>query len=94
MEEIAPGVFVETNYEGVNVGVVQTTVGLVCIDTPSYPRDARHWVGQLNRLHNRANRFLILTDGSGDRAINARWLNARLIVHAAAAERFQQYDKR
>jgi hypothetical protein len=36
MEEIAEGVFVETKYEGVNVGAIVTELGVVCVDAPSY----------------------------------------------------------
>jgi len=37
MKEIAPGVFIETNYALVTVGAILTSKGWVCIDTPPYP---------------------------------------------------------
>lgn len=94
MEEIAPRVFVETEYAGVNVGVIVTSDGLICIDAPSYPRDARHWASQLARLSPASARFLILTDANGDRILNTRWLNARIIAQQAVADRVQGYEKR
>jgi glyoxylase-like metal-dependent hydrolase (beta-lactamase superfamily II) len=94
MQEIADGIYVETEYQGVNVGVIVTDEGLVCIDAPSYPRDARHWMGQLSRLFLRPIRHLILTDGSGDRVLNARWLSAPIVAHKSTANRLSSFEKR
>lgn len=94
MEEIADGIFVETRYEGVNVAAIITSEGVICIDTPSYPRDARDWVVQIERLHPRQIRYIILTDGNGDRLLNNRWLNAPIVAHQVVAEMINGYDKR
>ena len=94
MEEIAEGIFVETGYEGVNVAAIMTEGGLVCIDAPSYPRDARDWVVRLERLYPRPIRFVILTDCNGDRLLNTRWLNAPIVAHASVADRLMGYQKR
>jgi glyoxylase-like metal-dependent hydrolase (beta-lactamase superfamily II) len=94
MEEIARGVYVETDYDGVNVGVIAAADGLVCIDAPSYPRDTRHWATQVDRINSRVPRYLVLTDCQGDRVINARWLNAPVITHELTAERLSSFDKR
>ncbi len=94
MEEIADGIFVETEYEGVNVAAIITGEGAICIDTPSYPRDARDWVVQIEHLHPRKIRYVILTDGNGDRLLNTRWLNAPIVAHQEVAEMLQGYDKR
>lgn len=94
MEEIAPGVHVETGYEGVNVAAVVTDRGLICIDTPSHARDARHWSAQLDRLHPRPPRFLVLTDFRPERSLNAGWLGAPIIAHQSAAERVAGQERR
>ena len=94
MEEIADGIFVETEYEGVNVAAIITGEGVICIDVPSYPRDARDWVVQIERLHPRQIRCVILTDGNGDRHLNIRWLNAPIVAHQEVAEMLKGYDKR
>lgn len=94
MEEIANGIFVETAYEGVNVGAIVTNDGVVCIDVPSYPRDAREWAHRVDRLHGRGLRYLILTDFHGDRILNTRWMNAPIIAHQSTSERLVSYDRR
>lgn len=94
MEEIAEGVFVETNYEGVNVGAIVTELGVICIDTPSYPRDARDWAMRVERLQSRPIRYILLTDGNGDRILNTRWLNAPIVTQQAVADLLFTFDKR
>jgi glyoxylase-like metal-dependent hydrolase (beta-lactamase superfamily II) len=94
MEEIADGVFIETAYEGVNVGAILTADGVVCIDMPSYPRDARDWSNRIERLHGRGVRYLVLTDYHGDRVLNTRWINAPIIAHQVVSDKLNGYDKR
>jgi glyoxylase-like metal-dependent hydrolase (beta-lactamase superfamily II) len=94
MREIADKIYTSTMYAGVNVGAVLTRKGLVCIDTPSYPRDARDWVSRLHQIDPRPIRYLLLTNGHGDRIINARWLNTRIVTHEATAAKLKGYDKR
>jgi glyoxylase-like metal-dependent hydrolase (beta-lactamase superfamily II) len=94
MNEIAEGVFVETEFEGVNVGAVVTDDVLIYIDAPTFPRDARFWSTQVERLYPGRLRFLVLTDYNGDRILNSRWLQATLICHKNTAEKINSYDKR
>ena len=94
MEEVANGIFTETEYEGVNVGAVVTDNGIICIDAPTYPRDARDWVTQLDRLSAKSVKHLIITDSNGDRLLNTRWINAPIITHQSVAERLNGYEKR
>lgn len=94
MQEIAENVFIETEYEGVNVGAIRTRRGIIAIDTPSYPRQARDWAMRLHTLSPRSVQYTILTDYHGDRIINARWLNAPVVAHETTADRLRSYDKR
>ncbi|MEZ4594667.1 MAG: MBL fold metallo-hydrolase [Chloroflexota bacterium] len=94
MLEIAENVFIETEYDGVNVGAVRTRRGIIAIDVPSYPRQARDWAMRLHALSPRSVQYTILTDYHGDRILNARWLNAPVITHETTAERLRSYDKR
>jgi glyoxylase-like metal-dependent hydrolase (beta-lactamase superfamily II) len=94
MQQIAKGVYVETEYPGVNVGAIVGRRGIVCVDVPTYPRDARHWAGRMRQLSRDPVQYVILTDHHGDRILNTRWLNAPIIAHERAAERMAAYDKR
>jgi glyoxylase-like metal-dependent hydrolase (beta-lactamase superfamily II) len=94
MEEIADGIYVSTEYEGVNVGAIVEEESVICIDVPSYPRDARHWASVLRRLSCYPVQYIILTDAHGDRILNTRWINAPIVTHQCAAEKLNNYDKR
>lgn len=94
IQKIADNVFVDTEYDGVNVGLVITERGVIAIDMPSYPRDARDWVMQIHQLSPHPPQALLLTDSHGDRLINSRWLNAPLYVQTATAEKINSYDKK
>jgi cyclase len=94
MEELAPGIFAETDFIGVNVGAISTSKGMVAVDAPSFPRDARSWALTLHRTNHFAVSATVLTDFHGDRTLNTRWLNAAIITHKLTAERLYSYDKR
>jgi len=94
MEQVAPNVYIETHFDGVNVGAIRTPKGIIAIDVPSYPRDARNWVMQLHRLDRNPIQHLILTNAHGDRILNTRWLNAPLLVHKETSDILYNYDKR
>ena len=94
MQQLAEGIYVETNYEGVNVGAIMTPRGIICIDAPSYPRDARHWAMRLRQINAAPVQYLILLDDDGDRILNTRWLNAKLVAHENTRGALVGYEKR
>lgn len=94
MDQIANNIFAETRYEGVNVGAVITSAGLVAIDAPSYARQARDWALRLSAMHPKPLQNLILTDYHGDRILNSRWFNAPIITHTQTAQKLAAYDRR
>jgi glyoxylase-like metal-dependent hydrolase (beta-lactamase superfamily II) len=94
MEQIAENVYVETSYEGINVGAIVTNQGIIAIDAPSYPRQARDWAMRLHSVTHRPVLYLILTDYQGDRILNTRWFNAPVITHQITSDKIASYDKR
>lgn len=94
MEEVAKQIYIETTYDEINVGAIVTPTGVICVDVPSYARDARDWAARMHRLSPYPVQNIILTDACGDRILNTRWLNAPIIMHQAAADRLKSYDKK
>ena len=94
MNKIAHNIFVATQYDGVNVGAIHTQDGVIAIDAPSYAKQARDWVLQLNALHHKSIQNLVLTDYNGDRIINSRWFNSPIIAHTKTAQTLSTYDRR
>ena len=85
MKKIAPGVYVETGYTLVTVGAVLTGQGWVCIDTPPYPREARHWRAALQEISPAPFCYIIVTDAHRDRVLGNAWFEAPVVAHEAAA---------
>ena len=50
MEQVAPNIYAETKYESGNVGFIITDAGLVCVDVPMLPSDARDWRLQIAQV--------------------------------------------
>lgn len=92
--EVANQVYIETYYDGVNVGAIVTPTGVIGVDVPSYAKDARDWAARMHRLSPYPVQQLILTDASGDRVLNTRWLNAPLMMHQFAADSLRSYEKK
>ncbi|MHC1781632.1 MAG: MBL fold metallo-hydrolase [Anaerolineaceae bacterium] len=79
MQEIAANVFIETNYEGVTLGAIQTNQGLVLIDSPFKPDDTRVWRSALLNLGGGAERMLVNLDAHFDRTLGTRAMESTVI---------------
>lgn len=70
MRRIAPGLYLETKYPGVQLGVVVTDDGLFLIDCPARAEDGRDWLATLTDYGKP--RYLALLDSHHDRVLGAR----------------------
>ncbi|HET7377173.1 MAG TPA: hypothetical protein VFK30_10720 [Anaerolineae bacterium] len=87
MEKIAPHVYVEPGYRGCTVGAIITPEGVICVDTPMLPADARHWREQIRLLTDQAIRYVIFTDGHRDRILGQQWLGGMVVAHEQTYEK-------
>jgi glyoxylase-like metal-dependent hydrolase (beta-lactamase superfamily II) len=94
MEEIAANIFVETAYPGVNVGVIATDEGLVCIDSPPCPADAHDWIARLRSTFEVPIRYLILTDCHPDRVLMSGAFRTRIVAHEKTQAKVNGYGSR
>lgn len=92
MEQIAPGIYVETSYRAVNVGAIVTDEGLIVVDVPPFPVDARRWRLRLAQLNPSRILFVINTDGHRDRVMGNHWFEAPVIAHEAVGEKLRSYN--
>jgi glyoxylase-like metal-dependent hydrolase (beta-lactamase superfamily II) len=86
MKEIASGVVIETDYEGVTIGSVQTPNGVIMIDAPISMKDAQIWRSCCSRTSGISDRLLVLLDEHFDRCIGARALRCPIIAHEKTAQ--------
>ncbi|HSD83103.1 MAG TPA: MBL fold metallo-hydrolase [Anaerolineae bacterium] len=91
MDKLTPQVFVEAGYRGCTVGAIVTPLGIVCVDTPLLPADARQWRERLATLSNQPIVYTIYTDGHRDRVLGQQWLGGMVVAHEATWEKLRSY---
>ncbi|MBP1707834.1 MAG: Beta-lactamase domain protein [Chloroflexi bacterium] len=79
MQAITKNVYVETGFRGCNTGLVVTTRGVVVIDTPMVPYEAKEWKKEASR-HGPV-RYIINTEPHTDHASGNCWFGAPVISH-------------
>ena len=91
MDKLTPNVYVETGYRGSTVGAIITPLGVICVDTPLLPADARHWRAQIASITHQPIVYLIYTDGHRDRVLGHQWLGGMIVAHEATWDKMRSY---
>ncbi len=91
MKEIAPNIYASTEYPGVNVGFIVTSAGVIAVDAPTLPWDARAWRRQILETAEGPILYVVLTDAHPDRLLSAGLLEAPIIAARDAYERASAY---
>ena len=91
MDKLTPHVYVESGYRGSTVGAIVTPQGIICVDTPLLPEDARRWRAQLATLTAGPIIYTIYTDGHRDRVLGTQWLGGQVVAHEATWEKLRSY---
>ena len=89
MQAIANQVYIEEQYPGVTLGAIALPHGLIQIDAPPAPEDARSWRAALLGLNSGVERLLINIDGHPDRTLGARAMECTIVAHEKTAETFR-----
>jgi glyoxylase-like metal-dependent hydrolase (beta-lactamase superfamily II) len=89
MQAISDNVHIEEHFLGVTLGVIVTPRGLIQIDAPPSPEDARSWRAALMNLGGGMERVLINLDAHPDRTLGARAMDCTVIAHEKTAATFR-----
>ena len=89
MQEITKNIFIEDQFLGVTLGVIVTPRGLIQIDAPPSPEDARSWRASLMNLGGGVDRLLINMDAHPDRTLGARAMDCTFVAHEKTAYIFR-----
>jgi glyoxylase-like metal-dependent hydrolase (beta-lactamase superfamily II) len=89
MQKIAKDIFIETKFPGVTVGAIVGPEGVICIDAPTHPADARNWRQQLEQLSGQPVRFVVSLDHHRDRILNLQGMEAPVIAHELTFDRMR-----
>ena len=89
MQSIADNVFIEDQYLGVTLGVIQQARGLIQIDAPPAPEDSRSWRAALMSTSSGPERVLLILDAHPDRTLGARAMECTVIAQEKTAQVFR-----
>lgn len=89
MQEIAAHIYVETSYAGVTLGAINWAHGLVLIDSPFKPDDARSWRSALLNLGGGVDRLLVNLDAHYDRTLGTRAMECTVVGHEKMVQVFR-----
>lgn len=90
MQEIAPGVYVKTDYEGANVGCVLTKAGAIVVDTPLIPADGKAWAAEVAKLSAKV-LYVFNTDHHRAHIMGNQFFDAPVIAHEEAWKEVSGY---
>ncbi|MBN1189377.1 MAG: MBL fold metallo-hydrolase [Dehalococcoidales bacterium] len=79
MQQITKNVYVETGFAGCNTSFVVTSEGVVVIDTPMIPDDAKKW--QREAASHGPLRYVINTEPHTDHAAGNYWFGCTVAAH-------------
>jgi len=89
MQEIAPNVFIETNYVGVTIGAIKWSRGLILVDAPFLGEDVRSYRSSLASLGGTSNIMLVVLDAHYDRTLGTKAMDCTIISHEKVAQVFR-----
>jgi len=89
MQEITKNIYIEDQFPGVTLGVIVNQRGLIQIDAPPSPEDARSWRAALMNLGGGMERVLVNLDSHPDRTLGARAMDCTVIAHEKTADTFR-----
>lgn len=89
MQSIHKDIYIEDHFAGVTLSVISMPRGLIQIDAPPSPEDARSWRAALMNLSSGMERVLINLDAHPDRTIGARSMDSTVIAHEKTAQTFR-----
>jgi len=92
VREVAPDVFVETEYHGANVGAIATGEGVILIDTPMLPHEAMQWRTEIRERTDQEVRYIISTDHHRAHVVGNQFFpEARVVAHELAWKEINSY---
>lgn len=91
MQQLTQDVYAETNLRGANVGFVVTGEGVVLIDSPMIPSEARCWREQIAAITDQEIIYLVNTDHHRGHVLGNQYLATAVIAHELAWKEMKSY---
>ncbi len=81
IEAITENIHANVEWDGSNVACINTTEGLVLVDTPMLPKDITHWKKFVLGLNPKGIRYIVITHAHFDHIIGCKQLGGTVIMH-------------
>jgi len=91
MQQIGQGIYAETSYRGGNVGFVVTGEGVILINTPLSPLEARRWRDEIAGVTDQEVIYIINTDYHPECIVGNHVFRAPVIAHELAWKKMKSY---
>jgi len=92
VREIAPNIFVETEFHGANVAFIVTGEGVILIDTPMLPTQTQLWLAEIQKRTDQEILYIVNTDHHRAHVIGNQWFPmATVIAHERAWKEMKSY---
>lgn len=91
MQQIGQGIYAETGYRGGNVGFVITGEGVILINTPTMPLEARQWRDKIAGVTDQEAIYIINTDYHPECVVGNYVFEAPVIAHELAWRKMKSY---
>ena len=91
MQQVGQGIYAETGYRGGNVGFVVTGEGVILINTPLSPLEARQWREKIAGVTDQKVIYVINTDYHPECVVGNHIFEATVIAHELAWKKMKGY---
>jgi cyclase len=86
-EKITENVYVNTDYDGANVACINTSDGVVLVDTPMLPQHIEEWKAFVMDLNPKGIKYIINTHAHFDHIIGVNQLGGIVIMHEKSRDK-------
>ncbi|RME82120.1 MAG: MBL fold metallo-hydrolase [Caldilineae bacterium] len=94
MHELGPQLYAETTFQHSNPGFVVTSEGVICIDSPLIPSEARAWRRTIDETSGGLPiLYVIVTDHHRGHCLGSQWLSRTVIAHELAWKHMRNYGE-
>jgi len=94
-EELAPGIFINTHYRGCTPGFIHTEEGIILVDAPLIPKQAKDWRAQIEEEYpDLPLLYMVNTDHHRGHALgNQYFMPCKVIAHERAHKEMSGYTE-
>jgi len=93
MYELAPQIYTETTFHNSNPGFIVTSEGVICIDSPLIPDEAKAWRQTIEDVSGGLPiLYVVISDHHRGHCLGSQWLSETVVAHELAWKHMRNYS--